>query len=382
MKLVREPRIKPTPFEPTDEQIARLDAVRKLIRKNGDNIFAIGAALIPLQESVPEKAWAKFLKRIGLAVRTAWNYMSVARHLMDDRQSLVDADIGPTALYVLARGPRAIVEVVLEAHGRGERLAVATVRRLVDDALGIKPKQKPAALDQGGIAGMRRAAAAKLTADAAELVRLGKAMLGVVAEALRSAGEGKRLNKGDLTARLVSDSRESHRLVRSIAAPLEGPNNAIAARTGWGRAQALLDQMSTETRWPSKAELEAWLTHTVVPTLEFVVHGKNSTPTDEIVVDTTVVAEAAGDQPNVGPAVEAEPAIDIDTVEPASAEQPDPEERAAAIFQARDADEPIDVPVVEGDFEKEPMRIEVEAPPLAAITPPRVKVPAFLTAKL
>lgn len=383
-KVAREPRVKPVPFEPSDEQLALLDRVRVLIQKNGDNIFAIGAALIPLQESIPEKAWSKFLKRIGLTVRTAWNYMSVARSLMYNRRALVEADIGPTVLYVLARGPRTIVEVVLEAYRSGERLTVAAVRRLVDDALGVKPKPISDALDQGGLAGMRRAAAAKLEADAAELVRLGKAMLDVIVEALKLAANGKRLNKGDLAARLVPDSREAHRLVRSIAAPLEGVNNTRAAReTGWGKAQVLLDQMSTEPRWPSKADLDVWLSLEVVPTLEFVVHGKGAAPTQKIDTDLPVAVEEVADHINEVVVIDAEEPKEIEIAEPASVEHLDNEERAAAIFEARDANEPIDVPVVAEEFAKEPTRIEVEAPPLApAMSPARPKVPAFLTQKL
>lgn len=379
----REPKAKVVPFEPSLELLAALDGVRKLLQKNGENIFAIGAALIPLQEQVPEKAWSRILKRIGLSVRTAWNYMSVARSLMYNRRALVEADIGPTVLYALARGPRTIVDIVIDAYGRGERLTVAAVRRLVDDALGLKPKPISDALDQGGLAGMRRAAAAKLKADTANLVRLGKAMLDVVVEALKLAAHGKRLNKGELSAKLIPDSREAHRLVRSIAAPLEGNNTRAARETGWGRAQVLLDQMSTEPRWPTKADLDAWLALEVVPTLEFIVHGKATTPTNEVDTVLPLVVERAGDVAEQ--AVVIEPAEETQVVAAvlASVEHLDNEERAAAIFEARDADEPIDIPVIAEEFAKQPIGIEVEALPLALATPPtRPKVPAFLTQKL
>jgi len=56
--MPRVPKVKVAPFEPSDEHRAGLKAVCVLIRKNTDNVFAIGSALIALQQRTPEKAWA------------------------------------------------------------------------------------------------------------------------------------------------------------------------------------------------------------------------------------------------------------------------------------------------------------------------------------
>ena len=55
--------------------------------------------------------------------------------LSDYRTVLVEDDIRQTVRYHLAGEPR-LVDVVLQAHGRSERVSVASVRELVDAALG------------------------------------------------------------------------------------------------------------------------------------------------------------------------------------------------------------------------------------------------------
>lgn len=363
IKPPRMPREKLPPFELSDDDRARLKVVQVLLRKGPDNTFEIGGALCAAQPSIPEKSWSRAIKPLGLTARSAWNYMSVARCLTPFRDALVNADVGQTALYQLARGPHTIVEIVLEAFQRGERLTVAAVRRLVDDALGIKPKPISDALDQGGLAGMRRAAAERLKSEAAELVRLCKAMLAAIKEALKEAkGGGKRVSKGDLAARIVTDAREAYRLVISIAAPLAHPDVRNGTSTGWGNAQVVLGVLGSEPRWPTRAALEEWLTQSVIPTLEFVVHGKSADPAVVAVVNVimTPTTDENHDAPATPVATETEEAAVLEPVLEA-------EERAAAVYRARDEGTPIDDHVGDGEFAKEHVRIEVAAPPLAPV---------------
>ena len=55
LKMPRVPKVKVAPFEPSNEHRLGLKAVCMLIRKNADNVFAIGGGLIALQQSIPER---------------------------------------------------------------------------------------------------------------------------------------------------------------------------------------------------------------------------------------------------------------------------------------------------------------------------------------
>jgi hypothetical protein len=280
-----------------------LKAVGVIMQKSADNTFAIGKALERSKEAIPHNAWAKAIRPLGLTVKTAYNYMSVFRALSDYRAELVEADIGPTVMYQLARNPLSVA-TVLEAYRRGERLSVANVRKLVDEALGVKPKPTVDVLNLGGMSGLRRAAAAKVKSDMAEFVRLIKVILEFVEEAMKPMAEGKRVKKGPLAAAIVYDCRHACDLVNALAAPLGAgaptrhlnlAPHKLPAGSGWGKVQALLYQLGAEPAWPAADVLETWLVVEVVPMLRFVAHGEAMAGAVPDLNDPTTAARETAD---------------------------------------------------------------------------------------
>jgi hypothetical protein len=312
-------------FELSDEHRAKLRNVGLLIRRNADNTFDIGAALAELQPSIPEKSWGKVIRPLGLTTRSAWNYMSVSRCLSQYRADLIDADIGQTVLYQLARAPEALIRIVIDTYHGGERLGVAAVKRMVDDALGIEKKPKASAIDVGGLCGIRRAAMEKLRADSAELIAAIKRILVALDVALKPLRDGKRVNKGALADAITGDCRTAHRLIRGLAAPFDGRDfGKPPVKTGWGAAQVLLDQMGSEGNWPTRTAFEPWLTETVLPTLRFIVDGK-AAATPDIAAEAPQVAQIGLEPTDATP----EP---VAAVEPESVETQDPERSEAKIL--------------------------------------------------
>lgn len=330
VKAPHAPKEKVAAFVLSEEQHALFQNVRVLIRKGTDNAFEIGSALDVLQPSIPEKSWGKVIKPLGLTTRSAWNYMSVARNLVAFRGPLVDADIGTTVLYQLARGPEAIVQFVIDAYLGGERLSVANVKRLVDDALGIVKKPKTSAIDVGGLAGIRQAAMEKLRADSAALIAVIKRIQVAVAEALKPLSDGKRVKKGALAEAITSDSRDAYQLIKSLAAPFDGRDFGKAPiTTGWGAAQEVLYRMGGIESWPTKEALEPWLLDTVVPTLHFILSGEthrsgaeDNAPEhdDEVLIDVVdiVLEPGAHTGLDVAEAEVPEDQIALMTADPAS----------------------------------------------------------------
>jgi hypothetical protein len=329
VKEPRTPRVTVLAFEPSAELLVARQGVALLIRKNADNTFAIGQGLSDLQPQVPEKAWGKFVKPLGLTTRTAWNYMSVARNLTSYRKELVDADIGPTALYQLARGPGDVVEAVINAYLAGERLGVAAIKRMIDDALGIKAKPKA----DGGIAGLRRVALEKLRTDEAALQALAKRLLGVLTDTVKTLDEGKGVRKGVLAAEVAGDAAKATLILESLMRPTDHNHwsTAESKAPSWGHAKSVLIALANPVRWPKKPDFEPWLVETVIPTLRFIVYGDPLRPgieADAVQMDdqpievSAIVAQPAG----VG---EGEAAFVDDKMRSGV---PSPEELAAEIY--------------------------------------------------
>ncbi|MCV3768731.1 hypothetical protein [Rhizobium sp. TRM95796] len=382
------PRIKEPAFEPGADLIAGRDAVIRLVRKNADNVFSIGAALIPLQEAVPEKSWSKFLKPTGLTARTAWNYMSVARSLTEYRKELVEADIAQTVLYVLARGPSEIVEMVLDAARDGKPLKGSAVRRMVAEAIGETSKPRAPALNRGGLSGLRGVAAERINADGVKLIEHCKAILGVLVRTLALHVRGHKLSRQELAPKITDDAHSAYMLIWSVTR-LED----VTRKTGledamsWRKAYQVLEQLSSQARWPAKADVAPWLQHTVLPVLEFVVYGKsldinqarpgvaNAIEAEDRAEEEVQTSAGGRLEPAEVPALaedDHQHAFEVDVAFAVEEEREvsvdlapvdeDPETRAAAIYAALDLGEPVQDSLPKMEWGKRPFFVKKPLP--------------------
>ena len=256
------------------------DAVQSVRRRTAAEAFEVGYQFSRAKGVLPEKMLGRWISATcGYTPRQGRNYIAIHEHLADYRERLEAAVVMPTVMFVLASAePEKIEEVICMIEG-GERLTVAQVtQRVKGDTVPTQEKQA----DVGGMAGLRRAAEAKLKADIALFGTLTKQVLKEVEMAAEKISKGKNVAKNGLAAKIEVDCRQAHDLLSSAIAPMHSGFNErgnlrpgeVEGSAAWKKVQRLLYRLGDSPRWPGRTEFPAWLVNHVLPTLRFVVHGE------------------------------------------------------------------------------------------------------------
>ena len=324
------------------DRIADLEArIRKLGRATTDHTFILGEHLDAAASILEDQPWAEWVKsRFEMTDRHARNIRNVHRNLGHVRDACVRLEIKPTVLYHLVSADREIVDTVIAAFERGERLKVREVKALVDGADGNGKDDGEAAAapgDRGGMKDLKGLAAAK---QARQIKSLRKALAVIDKEieaALEPTSRGKRVVKGKLadavmmTARLAE--RELTELILDIEPESIGGSQSMrhvdAPGTRWSGVLSVLYKMGAPVEyWPKNEALTPWLTDEVLPLIAFALGGDNGKPTkaeaeagpneEAEAAAGTVAAEAtASDEPEgSADAVTEDPATPVAETEP------------------------------------------------------------------
>jgi hypothetical protein len=113
---------------------ARADAtlIRSALKKGGEQIFEVGAALNRMKETLHGRFERWLEQEFNMTARTAQNYMKVARHLSDVRETV--SGLPPKALYLLASEstPSAARDHIRNHLENGEKLNYEEVKCHID----------------------------------------------------------------------------------------------------------------------------------------------------------------------------------------------------------------------------------------------------------
>nr|CAD6630513.1 hypothetical protein RNT25_04449 [arsenite-oxidising bacterium NT-25] len=285
------------------------NAVQSVRRRTAAEAFEVGYQFSRAKGVLPEKMLGRWIStKCGYAPRHGRNYIAIYEHLAEYREELEAAAVMPTAMFVLASAEPEKIKEVLRVIESGERLTVAQVKHLVK---GDKTPAQEKQADVGGMAGLRRAAEAKLKADIALFGTLTKQALKEVESAAEKISKGKNVAKNGLAAKIEVDCRQAHDLLSSAIAPMHSGFNErgnlrpgdVEGSTAWKKAQRLLYRLGDSPRWPGRTEFPAWLVNDVLPMLRFVVHGEPMRAGPEL-------PAREDDAPREGPAPEGARATD------------------------------------------------------------------------
>ena len=279
-----------------------VDKIVALNKTSGAHAFAIGSAFAEAKPLVPEKGFGKWLATFSdYTVRSAWNYISIHERLQEYREQLLSHAVMPTVMFELAKGEPAQIEMVIGKMADGERIRVKDVREM----LGRKPKSKSdvATFDTAGVAGLRRAAAAKTDEDIARFQELMAITLKEVEEAMEPLALNKAVKKGVLSKNVHLHCRHAHDLLNSIAAPLVPDATSymnwhsakLPDGSVWRKVQDLLLRMGGEEQWAKGPAFVPWLQDEVVPLFRFVVHGEAVAKTNADILVASDVDETGAD---------------------------------------------------------------------------------------
>ena len=275
------------------------DAVKAMGRRTTDQAFELGYQFARAKDVLPEKMFGRWMSSVcGYTPRQGRNYVAIHEHLQEHRARLEAAAVVPTVLFVLASAKLEKIEAVLAVVETGERLTVGQVKNLVKDGDEVQPERKTAI---GGLAGLRRAAEAKLKDELTQFTELSKRILKAVEPVAELLANGKHVSKKSLADKVEVDAYKASSLLRSAIFPervdagrASNPR-ADDALVGWGGAPALFGRLGDSPRWPGKDEFPTWVTGTVLPMLRFVVHGDPlpgahqeaaPTPADDVAEET------------------------------------------------------------------------------------------------
>jgi hypothetical protein len=267
--------------EPESALRRAAEKIVALNKKSGAHAFDLGCTFAEAKPLVPEKAFGKWLRTFSdYTVRSVWNYISIHERLQDYREQLLSHAVMPTVMFELAKGEPAQIEMVIAKMADGERIRVKDVREM----LGRKPKNKSdvAKFDTAGVAGLRKAAAAKTDEDIARFQELMVIILKEIEAALEPLAMKKSVKKGELSKSVHLHCRHAHDLLNSVAAPLVPDATSymnwrsakLPDGSVWRKVQDLLHRMGGEDQWAKGKAFVPWLQDEVVPLFRFVVHGE------------------------------------------------------------------------------------------------------------
>jgi hypothetical protein len=185
------PVVIPAEHEPLLTEIH--ETVKTMGRRTTGQAFELGFQFARAKEVLPEKMFGRWMSTVcSYTPRQGRNYVAIHEHLQEHRDRLQAAAVAPTILFVLASAKPEKIEAVLTVVENGERLTVGQVKNLIKDGDEGQTQQKAAV---GGMAGLRRAAEAKMKDELAFFTELSKRILKAVeplAELLATGSTSRR----------------------------------------------------------------------------------------------------------------------------------------------------------------------------------------------
>ncbi|TCA43562.1 hypothetical protein E0H72_11635 [Rhizobium leguminosarum bv. viciae] len=256
------------------------DGIQNLGRRSTEQAFELGLLLEQASEFVEPGTFEKWVsQRCDISSKTARNYRAVARNLSNHRDRAVELAISPTVLFHLASAPEEKVEAALAFAEEHEGIRVSEVKTLLAD--GSETASEEAAGDEladiGGLSGLRAMIDLKTKTGIAAVVESAAALAAAVVDTLESKPKGKRLQKTTLIPVLEPLARSAKRSLGNVLL-LDAPGDVdvrklsqseLPAASHWYKVFATLDHLGKREAWPEAKELEVWLSHEVLPLLDW-----------------------------------------------------------------------------------------------------------------
>ncbi|UIJ87243.1 hypothetical protein LZK77_04485 [Rhizobium leguminosarum] len=252
--------------------------IQALGRRSTDQAFELGLLLEQASGLVEPGTFERWVsQRCDISSKTARNYRAVARNLSNHRDRAVELAISPTVLFHLASAPEEKVEAALAFAEEHEGIRVSEVKTLLAD--GSETASEEAAGDEladiGGLAGLRAMIDLKTKIGIAAFVESAAALAAAVISTLES--KGKRLQKTTLIPVLEPLARSAKRSLGNVLL-LDAPGdvdvrklleNELPTASHWYKVFLTLDHLGKREAWPEAKELEVWLSHEVLPLLDW-----------------------------------------------------------------------------------------------------------------
>ncbi|MGO7078408.1 hypothetical protein ACCT03_32045 [Rhizobium johnstonii] len=254
--------------------------IQALGRRSTDQAFELGLLLEQASQLVEPGTFERWVsQRCDISSKTARNYRAVARNLSNHRDRAVGLAISPTVLFHLASAPEEKVEAALAFAEEHEGIRVSEVKTLLAD--GSETASEEAADDEladiGGLSGLRAMIDLKTKIGIAAFVESAAALAAAVVKILESKPKGKRLQKTTLIPVLEPLARSAKRSLGNVLL-LDAPGDVdvrklseseLPAASHWYKVFATLDHLGKREEWPEAKDLEDWLSHGVLPLLDW-----------------------------------------------------------------------------------------------------------------
>jgi hypothetical protein len=262
-----------------DEKVGEFEELRlqfkELGRRSTTQVFECGEVVHKLEELAPDQeGFAKLSKAVfGLSRTGAENYSRVHRYLQPYRARLVKVAMIASGLYSLATAEPGKIEEVLAARETGEKLTLKQINAMIG-----KEASPSASPDDGGLAGLRAAAAEKAAFASKLLFDTVYQMLRDAHVALEPHHAGKHVVKSQAEATLVHPARLAGGLIESLTYAAQIPGGKVpagvihvlpVADNRWTQLRRVLNTMGSGETWPKVEKLGPWLAETVVPEFEW-----------------------------------------------------------------------------------------------------------------
>ncbi|MGO7053241.1 hypothetical protein ACCT26_12625 [Rhizobium ruizarguesonis] len=315
------------PSELVNELEKAATDILSLGRKSTEQVFLTGALLDKAAELIPNGQFGEWVKqRCGVEPKTARNYRAIHRNLTPHKTRILDLSISPTVLIHLSSASEEKLEAAFvhaEEHGR---IQVDEVKALLKGGNSVRPEVDAEPADIGGLDGLKALVALKAKSGVTAFLKHTTAILKIIGNALAPTDKGKRkrLVKGKLTDEVLPMARLARHELESLILfvlpddtdPRVIHEEKLPAWMHWAAVIEVLQDLGDVEAWPSKDTLEAWLSGTVLPLLEWATT-RSKLPewplrTSEAQTSSSAKVEADDDEENL---VEA-PSIDpVDVLE-------------------------------------------------------------------
>ncbi|MBY5883409.1 hypothetical protein HFN46_30345 [Rhizobium leguminosarum] len=256
------------------------EGIQNLGRRSTEQAFELGLLLEQASELVEPGTFEKWVsQRCDISSKTARNYRAVARNLALFRERAVKLAISPTVLFHLASAPEEKVQAALAFAEEHDGIRVGEVKTLLADGTETASEDEAGAelVDIGGLAGLRAMIDLKTKTGIAAVVESAAALAAAVVDTLESKPKGKRLQKTTLIPVLEPLARSAKRSLGNVLL-LDAPGDVdvrklsqseLPAASHWYKVFATLDHLGKREAWPEAKELEVWLSHEVLPLLDW-----------------------------------------------------------------------------------------------------------------
>ncbi|MGO4111955.1 hypothetical protein ACEQ6C_01505 [Rhizobium ruizarguesonis] len=268
------------PSELVNELEKAATDILSLGRKSTEQVFLTGALLDRAAELIPNGQFGEWVKqRCGVEPKTARNYRAIHRNLTPHKERILDLGISPTVLIHLSSASEEKLEAAFvhaEEHGR---IQVDEVKALLKGENSVEPEVDAEPADIGGLDGLRALVALKAKSGVTAFLKHTTAIQKIIGNALASTDKGKRkrLVKGKLTDEVLPMARLARHELESLILfvlpddtdPRVIHEEKLPAWMHWAAVIEVLEDLGDVEAWPSKDTLEAWLSGTVLPLLEW-----------------------------------------------------------------------------------------------------------------